>query len=556
MSKRYWAVAFILIVGTAGIGHAENRCATRLVDPDRQLLQDLPRYEMTRTHTGSHPMAPPDNPDVGDSWLWYNWRLNGPPQAELKMCTVRGEGEHVYVVVEDSQWMTNVFQDDIDAVIEAWDHSSVGIYPDLGIYDINTSHFGPAPDALDNDPKIYVLFYDFDVASDGFFWYFDQYPDGQFQYASNECEVLYMNCSDNDPGGEYIISVMAHEFEHMIHWLADEDEVSWVDEGMGELAMWLYGHPDQVIAFPANPDSDLTNWTGNFADYIKTYLWTLYFYEHLGGQPSIWTVMHEPANSTIGYENALDSIGSPMSFNDVYADWIVANFIDDTIYEDGRFGYFGEDLPAFNSVTKSTYPVPPTNGSVLRYAADYIKFISGQPQRLRFDGTDIGTWAPRVILRSGTATVTVADIALDGVDFGTYDLFDFGETVDQVVLVVGKFTPSSTTSYQYATEGIPAGVSDPTLPIAIRLSPGEPNPTAAGGIIRLDLPRRQQVEVSVADVTGRMIRRLASGSRDAGTHAIAWDGRDDSGRLTAGGVYFVRARGEDGTAVTRWTRIE
>lgn len=556
MKKRPLSILVVLLAGAAAVAHADTRCATRLVDPDRQLLQSVPRGEMIRTHTGDHPMAPPADPNVGDSWLWYTWRLNGPPQAELKMCTVRGEGEHVYVVVEDSQWLTRVNQADVDAVIEAWDNSSQGIYPDQGIYELNTTHFGPVPDALDNDPKVYVLFYDFDVASDGFFWFFDQYPDGTFEYASNECEVLYINCSDNDPGGSYLISVMAHELEHMIHWLADEDEASWVDEGMGELAMWLYGHPDQIVSFPNNPDNDLTVWNGNFADYVKTYLWTLYFYEQLGGQPAIWTVMHEPANSTVGYENALDQIGSPLSFNDVYADWIVANFIDDTSFEGGRYGYFGAALPAFSAVTKSTYPVPPTNGSVLRYAADYIKFINGQPQRLRFDGTDVGVWKPRVILRSGTTTVDVADIALDAVDFGTYNLFDFGETVDQVVLVVGKLTPSSTTSYQYATEGIPADAVEASDAIGIRLHAGEPNPTSAGGVVRLELRRPQSVDVAVTDVAGRLVRRLAGGLRGAGIHAIAWDGRDEAGRIAPGGVYFVRARGEDGAAVTRWTRVE
>ena len=93
--------------------------------------------------------------------------------------------------------------------------------------------------------------------------------DGMFPpYRSNECEVLYLNCGHGQsPQGDYMLSVAAHEFEHMIHWKYDEDEVSWVDEGMAELAMWFYGRPDNISAFNSNPDNSLIVWNGNWADF-------------------------------------------------------------------------------------------------------------------------------------------------------------------------------------------------------------------------------------------------------------------------------------------------
>ena len=39
------------------------------------------------------PVGPPPNPQVGDSWNWYIWRLNGSPMADLESCTVRGMGD-------------------------------------------------------------------------------------------------------------------------------------------------------------------------------------------------------------------------------------------------------------------------------------------------------------------------------------------------------------------------------------------------------------------------------------------------------------------------------
>ncbi|MBD3163177.1 MAG: hypothetical protein GF346_11990, partial [Candidatus Eisenbacteria bacterium] len=446
LRKTIILVALALLFGAGAAEAAEEtvRCWNHELQPYRDLVRSVPPDQMVPTNAGDHPMAPPDNPDVGDSWLWYTWLLNGFPVYEEKMCTVRGEGENVYVVVEDSQWLTNVDQEDVDAIVEAWDNSSLGMHSDMGIYDINTTYFGPAPDALDDDPKIYVLYYDFDVAADGFFWIFDQYPDGSQQFASNECEVLYMNSSDFDPGGEYLIAVQAHEFEHQIHWLADENESSWVDEGMAELAMWLYGNPDNVSGFPNQPDNDLTDFGGAWSDYIQVYLWTLYFFEQFDlSVDAVRTVMDEPANSTVGYDNALAVLGSDRDFRALFSDWTCANYLDDPDFEDGRYGYVGEELPAFNAALQNAYPIPPTEAFVRGYAADYVRMIDGLPQRLHFDGDNIGTWAPRVLLMDGEETVGVGSIPLDGEDVGSFDLFDFGETHDTAVLVVGKYSPPS-----------------------------------------------------------------------------------------------------------------
>jgi hypothetical protein len=47
-------------------------------------------------------------------------------------------------------------------------------------------------------------------------------------------------------------------------------------------------------------------------------------------------------------------------------------------------------------------------------------------------------------------------------------------------------------------------------------------------------------EVTLHDVSGRRVRTLASGSYPAGYQRAVWDGRDDSGRPAASGVYFLR----------------
>jgi flagellar hook assembly protein FlgD len=48
------------------------------------------------------------------------------------------------------------------------------------------------------------------------------------------------------------------------------------------------------------------------------------------------------------------------------------------------------------------------------------------------------------------------------------------------------------------------------------------------------------VTVSVFDVGGRLTRRDPLGHLASGTHQWTWDGRDDSGRGVASGIYYVR----------------
>jgi hypothetical protein len=392
-------------------------------------------------------------------WLWYIWDLSGYPEADLLPCTVRGVGEHCYVVVENSQWNVTINQEDVETIVERFDNSSPGGMPDKGIYEINTLAFGEPPDALDDDPRIYLLYYDFGISADGYFWIFDQYPDGTQPFHSNECEVLYLNSAAADPGGDYLLAVAAHEFEHMIHFNHDSNEVAWVDEGCAELAMYLYGHPDNVSSFPSNPDNNLTDWNGTWADYIKTYLWTLYFFEHYGGLESVFDVVHESANSIAGYDSVLVHGGYEKDFQAVFLDWIVANFLDDEEYDGGLYGYLGEDLPPFARVIHEQYPAGPVNTWVNHWAADYVLFRNGTRLSFDFDGSDNNVFALRTLKTNTGTTIDVGAWMPGPGQAGSFDLLDFGIQYEDAVIAVTSISNAGSSAYQYS-----ATASAPTIP--------------------------------------------------------------------------------------------
>lgn len=68
------------------------------------------------------------------------------------------------------------------------------------------------------------------------------------------------------------------------------------------------------------------------------------------------------------------------------------------------------------------------------------------------------------------------------------------------------------------------------------------DPLAGAARLRWTLQRSDAVELVIMDITGRRIRRLASGVYAAGTHEFTWDGRDDDGRTQRAGAYFVAGR--------------
>jgi len=519
-------------------------------------------------------MAPPDDPQVGDSWLWWLFLHSPmPPHFEQRMCTVRGRSDRAYVVVENSQWNVTIDQADVDLILERWEHSSIGAYPDRGIYEIDSTAFGEPPDELDDDRRIYLVWFNIGVG-DGNFFYFDELPEGAVPgMHSNECEVLYLNTtSQGGPSGEYMLSVMAHELEHMIHWKYDSDEVSWVTEGLGELAMWLYGRPDVISEFNTAPDNSLTNWGDAWADYIQTYLWSLYFYERCGGAPTTYALVHQPLNTIAGYEAVLDAFGYTVNFADVFADWVVANFLDDVTIADGRFGYAGDDLPAFTVAgTYSAYPVGPVTPNVQFWAADYYRFQNLQDLhslRITFDGTDTNRFAVWALtLRTGFPT-EVARMTLDDVQAGTIDVPHLNDAADRVILVVASISSSGGQSYVFSAGASPADVAERTAGAEGLRLVSSPNPACEMATFLLDWSRipgaiaaeargagTEEALLDLFDAQGRLVRRLGAPASGKATATIVWDGLDADGAPAAPGIYYARGAAAGARATTRILRL-
>jgi M6 family metalloprotease-like protein len=128
-------------------------------------------------------------------------------------------------------------------------------------------------------------------------------------------------------------------------------------------------------------------------------------------------------------------------------------------------------------------------------------------------------------------------------------------------VIAEDLQPVNAESYQFVDDDVAAGATYYYL-LESRLETGEvrelhrgvavvparelvleqnhPNPFNPTTSIRLYLPARTEIELDVYDVTGALVRRLASGTFASGSHVVDWDGTDASGRPVASGMYIYR----------------
>jgi hypothetical protein len=246
-------------------------------------------------------------------------------------------------------------------------------------YPTNREFFGSEwSPGIDSDPRLHIL-HSVQLGS-GIAGYFSgaDAVSSLAQPFSNEREMFYINIDNTEPNTEFYNGVLAHEFQHMIHWFQDKNETTWVNEGLSELAMQLNGYDtggaDSV--FSQLPDTQLTAWNDDpnnrTQHYGASYLFMAYFLERFGSD-LMQAVIAEDANGIDGFDNALESAGAGVTFDDVFADWVVANLLDAPELGDGQLGYQDLELrPMARDLTLRRFPAQ-IESDVSQYGTDYVE---------------------------------------------------------------------------------------------------------------------------------------------------------------------------------------
>jgi hypothetical protein len=265
----------------------------------------------------------------------------------------------------------------------------VGNAADPGIVEVDTEHYGPIGLADPADPAsdaLVVLAYNI---VDGAYYDCDasQYTVGYFapQFIDEDGMNVIVVDTENwdelvgnpDTTDLTIEGVIAHELQHLLHNYSDAGELSWVDEGLADFAIFLNGYPTggshstyhQVF----HRETSLTRWGGGLENYGASFSFFQYVWEQAGGngggdlEPDqdysgvagdrlIKLIFENPLDGMEGVQAAIDRFNAlpgehSRSAEELFKDWAVTVYLDDE--DSDRFDIHAFDFgdPATTSWT-------------------------------------------------------------------------------------------------------------------------------------------------------------------------------------------------------------
>jgi hypothetical protein len=297
---------------------------------------------------------------------------------------------HVYFWVENG---VPVDDDELRALVDRFESKT---------YPTDREFFGSEwTPGVDGDPHLYML-YATGLGSQvaGYYSSVDEYSAVAHPH-SNGHEMFYINADSTGLGEEYTSAVLAHEFQHMIHWHLDRNEDSWINEGASELAVFLNGFDlggfDFVYA--QNTDVQFNYWPDMHEEdvtphYGVGFLFLNYFLNRFGAEATQALVRAE-SNGLESIDQALATLGivdevtgKTVRAEGLFADFATALLLDDSSVGDGRFAFPNYSQPPQPNVTEviDDCPTGVQDRDVRQFGIDYIAVRCTGEYRLRFAG--------------------------------------------------------------------------------------------------------------------------------------------------------------------------
>ncbi|MBI4863163.1 MAG: hypothetical protein HY815_23290 [Candidatus Riflebacteria bacterium] len=369
--------------------------------------------------------------EVGTARLFWAWDLAVmPPGFKRVSATCRFTGARSIVFVEDAEWGVTVQPADVAAVADRFEISTPqgALDPARGIGDLTASVFGEFPTGLDGEHRVVLLLVKLDRfnggAFDGYFNAFDTISESEAQAQggqhSNETNILYLNTRGSPISSDYMLGVLAHELQHLVHQPRDPEEVSWVNESLSEAAMVVCGYPIDTAhleRFARKPETPLV--TDGFVSYGACFLFGTYLYEQLG-PAALRRIVEDPAHGTAGLEPTLLEAGRGQ-FGAFLEDWAVANHLASAPGAAPRYGYRSFPVPA---LTLRQVPGLPAEdaGQLAAHKVRYLRLPAGPAIRVALQiepstatvglssivGAGPDAAVTRLLTAPGTATVPAA----------------------------------------------------------------------------------------------------------------------------------------------------
>ncbi|MDA0333771.1 MAG: hypothetical protein O2782_01240 [bacterium] len=457
--------------------------------------------------------------------------------SALIPATCQRVGEHAYVFVENRHWDTNggsILQSHVDALGSLFDETSPAD-PARGVYELESATFGEPAD-VDGDPRIYLLV--LNISSPNVVGYFDPAV-AAYDVPEYRRDVLFIDETFLRRDNHLALGTLAHEFQHLIHWRWDADEDPWIDEGLSGYAEELVGYPEAdpqaVPQFLENPHTSLTDW--NFTDsaryYGVTYLFMSYLAERFG-HGLIGELVAQPRNGTASVDAAFAALDLPDRFVDVWQRWMVANYAS----QDERYAYRALGDRRVVTFAVEGLPMQPATGAISgHWGTATILFRTPGDLVIDFAGDNTGRYEVWTYAM-GAAGNDLSRVAVDAGNRGVAQLTG----VDSAVVIIGRTSEQGQNFQLSARAFTPTVVGEAlfALPVAASLSAAYPNPFNSSVRIPYAVATDGDADMTVYDLLGQPVRRLASGWHAPGRCEAIWDGRNHAGQPVASGTYLTR----------------
>jgi immune inhibitor A len=286
-----------------------------------------------------------------------------PPRAFQVTATLRVVTAHAYLYVQNG---TDVSDADMQRAGQDFEDK---VYPTV------TRLFGtPAFPPGDPNPRITILHLNLPGVG-GYFTDIDQLPH-EIARVSNERRMIYIDLRAGPPGTAAYPGLVAHEFQHLIEHDRNPYPDGWFNEGMSEVANEaVSGRGSFLRAYDNTPDTQLNDWAidgSNSAHYGAAHSFLRYLLLHYGGLDHAGDLVGEGGRSLNAVERYLRDGGYGVGFEDVFADWLVAGYLN---LPDGRFSNPGADTK-IRTVTRLSSAAHGSD-EVHQFGADYFEIETG-----------------------------------------------------------------------------------------------------------------------------------------------------------------------------------
>jgi len=363
---------------TAQLSTEQSLLAAELPQRDQRLLASR-----LKDNGQPIPEVSPGGPaerQIGDrDTFWVTDNGSEPPRQ------FQVEASLKYITAHSYWWVQDDFNLNEESLKRSAERFETQTYP------TNRAFFGSEwSPGVDGEVPVHIFMGDVPGVA-GYFSASNEYSNLAEPY-SNEREMFFINLRAISPGSDYFDGVLAHEFQHMIHWYEDRNEDTWVNEGMSELATFLngYGPSSFIGAFTATPDTQLTGWASSpgaaAANYGGSFMFMAYFLQRYGEEMTQAVVAH-PENGIAGFNAVLAEHGYAEQFNDVFTDFLVANYVQDPALGEGKWGY--KDFSPGAATIRKLYRVYPQTeqNTVYQYGGDYVELAGFGDVTIEFTGS-------------------------------------------------------------------------------------------------------------------------------------------------------------------------